>query len=141
MKVENHIIPGDDQISAMMNDPGPSGPIVMVNLLKFRDKAKYADGSNPDMSGRDAYALYGAGVVPLVAKHGGRMIFSGPTTFLMLGMVEDLWDQVALVEYPTRKALFEMSSSPEYQAIHHHRDAGLEGQLNIETTPDFMISG
>jgi hypothetical protein len=24
--------------------------------------------------------------------------------------------------------------SPEYQAIHHHRDAGLAGQLNIETT-------
>ena len=27
-----------------------------------------------------------------------------------------------------------MMQSPEYQAMHHHRDAGLAGQLNIETT-------
>jgi uncharacterized protein (DUF1330 family) len=43
------------------------------------------------------------------------------------------------VEYPNRKALFDMSTSEAYQAISHHRDAGLEGQLNIETTPDFVL--
>lgn len=140
MKVENRVIPDKDQIESMINDPGPDGPIVMVNLLKFREKAAYADGSNPEMTGREAYAKYGAGVAPLVVKHGGRMIYAGPVSFLMLGRVEDVWDQVALVEYPKRASLFAMSSSEEYQAISHHREAGLEGQLNIETTPDFLIN-
>ncbi|MGD1935016.1 MAG: DUF1330 domain-containing protein [Candidatus Phaeomarinobacter sp.] len=139
MKVENHLMPGNEQIEMMANAPGPDGPIVMVNLLKFRDKAEYKDGSDADLSGREAYARYGAGVLPLVEKHGGRMIFAGPVTFLTLGFAEDLWDQIALVEYPSRKSLFEMSTSEAYQQISHHRDAGLEGQLNIETTPDFVL--
>ncbi|GAB5502369.1 DUF1330 domain-containing protein [Pyruvatibacter sp.] len=139
MKVENHVIPGKEQMEIMANDPGPDGPIVMVNLLKFREKAAYADGSDSDLSGREAYARYSAGVVPLIAKHGGRLIFAGPVTFLTLGQVEDLWDQVALVEYPRRSSLFEMSTSEAYQKISHHRDAGLEGQLNIETTADFVL--
>ena len=29
--------------------------------------------------------------------------------------------------------MFEMTMDPEYQKIHIHRDAGLKGQLNIET--------
>lgn len=139
MKIENRVMPDKDQIETMINDPGPDGPIVMVNLLKFRDKAAYADGSNPEMTGREAYALYGAGVAPLIAKHGGRMIYAGPVTFLMLGRADELWDQVALVEYPKRASLFEMSTSDAYQKISHHRDAGLEGQLNIETTPDLLL--
>ena len=47
--------------------------------------------------------------------------------------VEDLWDAVAIAKYPNRKAMFDMTMDPEYQKIHVHRDAGLEGQLNIET--------
>ncbi len=141
MKTENRTAPDEVQINAMVNDPGPDGPIVMVNMLKFRAKAAYKDGSDAGLSGKEAYARYGAGVAPLIGKHGGRLIYSGPVTFLMLGMVEDMWDQISLVEYPNRGALFAMASSPEYQAISHHREAGLEGQLNIETTPDFVTGG
>ena len=38
-----------------------------------------------------------------------------------------------LAKYPNRRAMFEMTMDPEYQKIHIHRDAGLAGQLNIET--------
>ena len=71
----------------------------------------------------------------MVQDLGGRMIYAGDVSFLMLGEVEELWDQVALVEYPNRAALFAMASSPEYQEIAVHREAGLAGQLNIETRP------
>jgi uncharacterized protein (DUF1330 family) len=54
-------------------------------------------------------------------------------TDLMLGEVEELWDMVAIVEYPSRAAMLQMVQSPEYQAITKHRDAGLAGQLNIRT--------
>ena len=49
----------------------------------------------------------------------------------MLGDVESLWDMVGIVEYPASKALVQIASSPEFQAIEVHRLAGLEGQLNI----------
>ncbi|REJ64443.1 MAG: DUF1330 domain-containing protein, partial [Proteobacteria bacterium] len=58
---------------------------------------------------------------------------SGDVSRLMLGEVEDLWDTVAIAQYPSRAAMLEMMQLPEYQEISVHREAGLEGQLNIET--------
>jgi hypothetical protein len=49
----------------------------------------------------------------------------------LLGEVEPLWDMVGIVEYPSSKALIQISISPEFQAIEVHRLAGLEGQLNL----------
>ena len=72
----------------------------MVNLLKFRDKAQYEDGRDPDLSGREAYNRYGVEVEKLVRAAGGRVLFAGDVTFLRLGRVESLWDEVALAEYP-----------------------------------------
>ena len=48
--------------------------------------------------------------------------------------VEELWDVVSIATYPSRQAMVEMIQSEKYQEIHVHRDAGLAGQLNIETT-------
>ncbi len=133
----NAVYPGEKQIKEMQ-DAGPDGPIVMVNLLKFRDRAKYSDGRETDLSGREAYDLYARDVMKLVVDYGGNVIFAGDTTFLALGEATPLWDEVALAMYPTRKALFDMSTSKEWMAIAVHREAGLEGQLNIETTPSFL---
>jgi uncharacterized protein (DUF1330 family) len=105
----------------------------MVNLLKYRERAVYPDGRAEAISGREAYHRYGVEVEKLVRGVGGRVLYAGDVTFLMLGRVDSLWDEVALAEYPSRAALFRMARSPEYQAIAVHRDAGLEGQLNIET--------
>lgn len=132
MQVENRVYPEGAQIVSLQ-EPGPAGPIVMVNLVKFRDRAQYCDGSDPELSGREAYLRYAVEVEKLVRGLGGRILYAGAVTFLMLGQVEELWDEVALVEYPNRAALLEMAMSPACQAIAHHREAGLAGQLNIET--------
>ena len=95
----------------------PDGPIVMVNLLKFK----------PD-GGAAEYAQYGAKVGPLLQKVGAKILFSGEAKVCLIGQGD--WDMIALVEYPDKMALLQMSQSPEYQAIHHHRAAGLEGQVN-----------
>ncbi|WP_285711618.1 DUF1330 domain-containing protein [Erythrobacter oryzae] len=108
-------------------------PICMVNLLKFKDKATYADGSEPGLTGREAYARYAAGVQACLAAVGGKVRFGGAVTGLLLGEIEELWDMVAIAEYPSRKAMMVMVQSPEYQAITKHREAGLAGQLNICT--------
>ena len=132
MNVTNHVHPSPEQAKAFFSGK-EDGPMCMVNLLKFKDKATYADGSEPELSGRDAYLRYGAGIQACLAAVGGKARFSGMVTDLMLGEVEELWDMVAIAEYPSRAAMLEMVQSPEYQAITKHRDAGLAGQLNIRT--------
>jgi uncharacterized protein (DUF1330 family) len=67
-------------------------------------------------------------------------VFSGTVSRLMLGEVEELWDDVAIATYPSRAAMLEMASSPEYQEISVHREAGLAGQLNIETHAQIALS-
>ncbi|MBU1375477.1 MAG: DUF1330 domain-containing protein [Alphaproteobacteria bacterium] len=134
MKVENAVFPQPPQAMAFFGGT-EDGPFVMVNLLKFKPKAEYADGSDTDLSGADAYARYGDRVRELVEGLGGKVRYSGDVTGLLLGEVEDLWDMVALAEYPSLAAFRAMALSPEMQAIEHHRKAGLAGQLNIRTRP------
>ena len=131
MKVVNQVNPSPEQMQEFFGSR-EDGPFVMVNLLKFRDRAEYEDGDR-GLSGAEAYALYAAEVVKLVVKLGGRSIYGGAVTGLMLGEVEENWDMVALVEYPSLEAFRSMVTSPEYQEIAVHRTAGLEGQLNIRT--------
>mgnify|MGYP001295465348 FL=1 len=132
MKVENKILPNDEQISGFLENPD-LGPISMVNLLKFKKKAKYEDGRDTNLTGKEAYQLYSSEVINFVKKYGGEFLFAGSVSRLMLGEVEDMWDAVAIAKYPNRKAMMDMTMDPGYQKIHVHRDAGLEGQLNIET--------
>ena len=134
MKVINQINPSPERMKEFFGGK-EDGPFVMVNLLKFKDKAQYADGRETDLSGAEAYALYSAAVVERLAAVGAKPGFAGPVTGLMLGEVEENWDMVALAEYPSLEAMRNMIMSAEYQAISVHRTAGLAGQLNIKTKP------
>ena len=131
MQVFNKVMPNEEQMNGFMS-PGHDGPIYMLNLLKFKEKAEYPDGRETDLSGAEAYSIYGSEVVEHLAKVGGKPIFSARVERLMLGEVEELWDTAAIAMYPSRKAMLEMMQSPDYQASAVHRTAGLAGQLNIE---------
>ncbi|HET6970007.1 MAG TPA: DUF1330 domain-containing protein [Phenylobacterium sp.] len=133
MKVENQVMPPPQQAMAFFGGP-EDGPFVMVNLLKFHDRAQYADGDR-GLTGAEAYMLYGEAVRKLVEGLGGKVRYQGRVTGLLLGEVEELWDVVALAEYPSLEAFRAMAMSPEMHAIEHHRKAGLAGQLNIKTRP------
>ena len=132
MKVENKVMPNEKQMEEFLEE-GNDEPIFMVNLLKFKEKAEYPDKRETDLTGREAYAIYGAEVVKHLEKVGGKPIFGSDVTRLMLGEVEELWDQVAIAMYPNRKAMLKMISDPDYIESAQHRVAGLAGQLNIET--------
>ena len=133
MEVVNEVMPtSPDRIKEMMAE-GPDGPIYMINLLKFKEKAEYEDGRETDLTGYEAYQLYAKEVAKLLTEFGGKGIFAGDVTFLALGQGEDLWDEVEIEMYPKRADLLQMSSSKKWQEISVHRTAGLAGQLNIET--------
>jgi uncharacterized protein (DUF1330 family) len=137
MLVENAVMPQPEQAKAFFFGEA-TGPMVMVNLLKFKEKAEYPDGSNADWTGKQAYLVYGAAVQKCLEMVGGRAVFSGDVTGLILGEVEELWDMVALAFYPSPQAMMQMVGLPEYQGIEIHRFAGLKGQLNIRTAPGMM---
>ncbi len=117
MKVENKVMPSEAQINGFLEN-SEIGPISMVNLLKYKDKAKYEDGRDTNLTGEEAYGLYAAEVINYVEKYGGEFIFAGKVSRLMLGEVEDLWDAVAIAKYPNRKAMLDMTMDPGYQKIH-----------------------
>jgi uncharacterized protein (DUF1330 family) len=89
------------------------GPVQMLNLLDFK----------PD-GGAERYAEYSAAVAPLLERIGGRIVYAGAGSGALIGPSK--WDLVAVVEYPTRRAFIEMTSSPEYVAIAHLRTESLE---------------
>jgi uncharacterized protein (DUF1330 family) len=109
----------------------------MINLLKFRERARYQDGEveDGDISGREAYLRYGAAVGGIVASLGGRIVWSGQPEVMVIGDDGDIWDEVVVVEYPSRDAFLQMIAMPEYQAAHMHREAGLENQYLVECCP------
>ncbi len=140
MQVINQVQPGGEQARAFFEGPD-EGPFVMVNLLKFKPLAEYDDGSDAHLTGAEAYARYTVEVRKLLTAIGGRSRYAGPVTGILLGEVDDLWDMIALAEYPSLAAMSEMMRSPGMQAISHHRRAGLAGQLNIRTRPGLGHDG
>ena len=132
MEVTNAVSPSQAQLEGFL-DPDAKGPIYMLNLLSFKEKAEYADGRETTLSGKEAYQIYAAGVSKVITQVGGHLGFGADIERLMLGEVETLWDQVAIAMYPSRAAMLEMIQMPEYAEISVHRTAGLAGQLNIET--------
>ena len=132
MEVINTVLPNKKQMEGFLA-PDDGMAVYMVNLLKYKDKAEYADGRVTDLTGQEAYYLYSKRVKRLLEKVGGEISFSGNVRRLTLGEVEDLWDDIAIAMYPSRSAMLEMMQLPEMAEISVHRSAGLAGQLNIET--------
>lgn len=89
------------------------GPVVMLNLLDFKPAG-----------GVERYAEYAEAVAPMLERVGGRILYAGAATAPLIGPSK--WDTVALVEYPTRQAFLDMTSTPEYLAIVHLRTEALE---------------
>jgi uncharacterized protein (DUF1330 family) len=131
MRVENAVYPKGEQL-AEVTAKGAVSPIVMLNLLKFKDHAVYKDARSDRIDGRTAYQRYGEQMRAFVAKHGGRLIFFGDIRSLVIGEVEEMWDAVALVEYPSSDAFVRIAMDAEVAKFAVHREAGLAGQLLIQ---------
>jgi len=114
------------------------GPIRMMNLLRFRDVAAYDDGADPNgpgqSSGAEAYGRYGEVAMAEVAAVGGRQFEAGQAHMTVIGPEDEMWDLMAIIEYPSVEAFLEMIAKPSYQAAVHHRTAGLADTRIVMTT-------
>jgi len=132
MIVENALGPTEAQIKEMQA-PGLDQPICLINMLKYREVAVYPDGRETSLTGKETYDIYAKAVEKMLPAFGGRIVFVGAVTYLRMGRVADLWDEVAIVMYPSRSQMLKMTMSDAWKEASVHRLAGLEGQLNIET--------
>jgi hypothetical protein len=107
------------------------GPVWMVNLMKYRDTAVYADGRPTDISGRHADDLY-TPTGPLAAI-GATIVFAGDVDTQLLG--DPSWDRIGVVRYPTRRSFIDMQTLPEFREKHAHKDAGMERTIVMGCQP------
>jgi uncharacterized protein (DUF1330 family) len=121
-------LPRPDQFEALVARR-PEGALYMLNLLKFRDRASYADGRQTDLSGEQAYMIYAEEVQAIIEGFGGAIEFGGRANVLLIGDDPLEWDWVALVRYPSFQHFVDMTQGEAYQAIHVHREAGLDHQI------------
>jgi uncharacterized protein (DUF1330 family) len=111
-------------------------PVVMLNMLRFRALASYPEGSgHATCSGREAYARYGAAVLKHLQAAGGKPIFRGTAELALIAPPTERWDEILLVQYPTRAAFLRMISDPDYLAASVHRTAAIEDSRLIATRP------
>jgi uncharacterized protein (DUF1330 family) len=115
------IHPTEDQIRQLA-ESGENGPLVMLNLLRFKAQA---DGVDQGVSGAEAYARYSAGTEPFLRGVGGRLLAAVAPRQSVIGPAESEWDLVLLVEYPSRQKFLQMAMNPEYLKVHEHREAAL----------------
>ena len=121
--------------------PDDDGPIWMVNLMKYRDTADYADGRESTISGREADDIYAP--VEVLAEIGAEIVFVADVDQQLLGD-DTVWDRVAIVKYASRRSFIEMQSRPDFQEKHAHKEAGMattivSGCLPIEVPTGELV--
>lgn len=122
--------PTREQIERFAREAPDDAPIVMLNLLRFRERADYPDGA--PLSGRKAYGRYSKAVMPLLWEVGGQPLWMGKARAGVIAPEGEAWDEVLLVHYPSRRAFVRMVTSEPYQRILHHRTAALADSRLIE---------
>lgn len=135
MDLERVIHPSQATIDAFANESMSSKPIVMLNLLRFREVADYtgADVDPGPISGRDAYQCYSRAVVKPLWRTGGQVLWAGSVRTSLIAPSYEQWDRALLVYYPSRAAFIRMVSSEDYQRVVVHRTAALEDSRLLET--------
>jgi uncharacterized protein (DUF1330 family) len=110
-----------------------TGPVVMVNLVRFHERARDGDGS-----GRDAYLRYSRLFMPLLKACGGTILWSGNAEGLAYGALDGpVWDYVVLVQYPSRAAFLKTVTSADYERANIHRENGLADHVIIATSETY----
>ena len=117
-----YIDPERDQFETFKNLPRDQ-PVLMLNFLRFRDKAAYPDGR--EATGAEAYAAYGRESGPIFRRVGGEIVWRAKPELMLIGPSDKQWDLVFVARYPTAGAFLEMVTDPDYQQAVKHRQAAV----------------
>lgn len=128
-----HYIDPDKERFAQFRDLPAEGPIQMLNLIRVREHAAYADGR--ECSGLQAYRDYARESGPIFKRVGGRQHWLGHFELTLIGPADERWDFVFIAEYPDAAAFVEMLRDPAYREAVKHRQAAVEDSRLIRLRP------
>ncbi len=117
---------------------GLEGPVIMLNLLRFREVADYT--AHPDLaptapiSGAEAFDRYFRHTLPFLRESGGDVVFLGAGGPLLIGPEGERWDRAMLVRQASVAALLAFASDRAYLASLSHRTAALEDSRLLPLT-------
>lgn len=118
-----------DQGAAFFGGGDVRAPI-MINLLRFRDRADYQNAPDSEpaggCSGREAYQRYTDMIAPLLKGSGGEILLSADASRFLIGPADERWDHVLIVRQASKAAFLAFASNPEAMAAGVHRTAALE---------------
>ncbi len=117
---------------------GLRGAVVMLNLLRLRAVADYAD--HPELApgmpitGHQAYDLYVAHTLPFLVASGGEVLFDGEGGDCLIGPSTERWDRVLIVR---QRSVADFMAFAEHQAYLEglgHRSAAVEDSRLLPMT-------
>jgi len=133
----SHIEPSQDAGRAFVMRQ-IKGPIVMLNLLQFREFADYSATPNlaPEaaISGADAFQKYIEHTLPYLRESGGDLLFVGSGGEFLIGPKSERWDLVMFVRQQSAEAFLAFASHEAYLAGIGHRTAALEDSRLLPLT-------
>jgi uncharacterized protein (DUF1330 family) len=130
--------PTKERFALFRADERP-GPINMLNLVRFRERALYPDGRLA--TGAEAYAAYGKESSAVFQRVGGRVIWRGRFELTLIGPDTEVWDECFIAEYPSVAAFVEMVRDPVYREAVKHRQVAVEDSRLIRLAPADAGSG
>jgi uncharacterized protein (DUF1330 family) len=118
---------------------GIQGPVMMLNLLRFREIADYSAAPHlapaKPISGVEAYALYAEHTMPFLKASGGEVVFEGDGGGWLIGPEDEQWDKVLLVRQASTEAMLAYPDDPAYMAGLAHRTAALADSRLLPIAP------
>ena len=148
----------EDEISAYFDDAGAVGvpnfvstdafmsfmaedsrrPFFMLNLIELKSAASYPEGYPSSIeSAEDADAAYGNKVIRLLLARGSYPLLQMTPYEVLIDSVGGQaarFDKAVVVRYRSRRDLFEMITSPEFQEAEIHKWASIERTLVVPTS-------
>lgn len=125
----------DFAIRLATTDPADDAPIWMVNLMRYKPVASYADGAGggtEQITGREADDRYAP--VDVLADIGAEVVLFGEVDEQLLGEGEP-WERVGIVKYPTGRSFVEMQQRDDFKSRHVHKEAGMERTIVMGCRP------
>ena len=136
--MNGHIDPQREQFEAFKKLPRDK-PVMMLNCLRFRERADYDDGR--EATGAEAYAAYGRDSAPVFRRVGGEIVWRGKPECTLIGPADERWDLVFVARYPSAAAFLEMVTDPVYREAVKHRTAAVSDSRLVRCGADATGEG
>lgn len=134
--MEEKLEPSENQLAKLIS-LSIETPLAVLNLFEFNTMANYQSGdpeyatSASEISGQEAFNLYGDVVGKTIEDLGGRVVMQAPTEQILIGNEAANWHAAAIMYFPSRGAFLQMMSDANFQRASRHRKAALKNHYMI----------